>query len=575
MTAALLIERFASVTDESDALADVRRFILDLAVRGKLAEQHAADESAAVVLERARKQCGQEGAERNGARGQPERPAEPRSYPYSAPNGWEWCLLGDIAQYGVAARVNSNADITDETWVLDLEDIEKESSRLIERRQSRERPFRSAKTKFEQGDVLFGKLRPYLNKVMVADQNGVCSSEIVPIRVCDGIVPEYLRIVLKSPLTMKRVDSLMYGMKMPRLGTGDARALPVPLPPVSEQHRIVAKVEELMALCDELQTAQVARDDRRDRFTRSSFQRLTQRRNAAEAPSQEDARFVLANMQRLISRPSDVALLRQTILRLALRGQLVPQDPREEPASELLASVRERRSGMLANGYPNAGEASSQLLKQHKQVAPKGLWRLPAGWQWTTLMQCSALTVDCHNKTAPYTSTGVLLLRTTNIRDGAINFKDARYVDEATYARWSSRCTPEPGDFLITREAPMGEVCIIPAGLRVCMGQRMMLLRLVPDTIEPAFMLMSLRDPDLMERVQDRPVGATVQHLRVGGVETLLVAVPPRAEQRRIVAKVDELMAICATLEAELLGAAEGKRHLLRSLLCEALGAAA
>jgi type I restriction enzyme S subunit len=93
--------------------------------------------------------------------------------------------------------------------------------------------------------------------------------------------------------------------------------------------------------------------------------------------------------------------------------------------------------------------------------------------------------------------------------------------------------------------------------MKVCMGQRMMLIRLLPDTIDRKFMLYSLRDPQLMSRVQDKPVGATVQHLRVGGVETLLVAVPPKNEQHRIVAKVDELMAVCDALAARLGAARE------------------
>jgi type I restriction enzyme, S subunit len=130
---------------------------------------------------------------------------------------------------------------------------------------------------------------------------------------------------------------------------------------------------------------------------------------------------------------------------------------------------------------------------------------------------------------------------------------------------------PEPGDILITREAPMGEVCLIPPGERICLGQRMMLTRLVPDTIDPDFMIYSLRDPKLMDRVQDKPIGATVQHLRVGGVETLLVPLPPLPEQRRIVAKVAELMALCDRLEASLVAAADTRRRLLDALLAEAL----
>jgi type I restriction enzyme S subunit len=152
-----------------------------------------------------------------------------------------------------------------------------------------------------------------------------------------------------------------------------------------------------------------------------------------------------------------------------------------------------------------------------------------------------------------------------------MNLNDQKFVDQNTYETWSARCKPEAGDILITREAPMGEVCLIPQGEKICLGQRMMLARLVPNTIDPDFMLYSLRDPNLMGRVQDKPIGATVQHLRVGGVETLLIPLPPVAEQKRIVAKVDALMAICDQLEASLEAAKRNRAGLLGALLQEAL----
>lgn len=155
-----------------------------------------------------------------------------------------------------------------------------------------------------------------------------------------------------------------------------------------------------------------------------------------------------------------------------------------------------------------------------------------------------------------------------------MNQNDQKYVDQKTYEAWSARCTPEPGDILITREAPMGEVCLIPVNERICLGQRMMLARLVPDTIDGDFMIYSLRDPKLMDRVQDKPLGATVQHLRVGGVETLLVPLPPLAEQHRIVAKVNALMALCDALEQSLTAATTARTRLLEATLAEALAPA-
>ncbi len=102
---------------------------------------------------------------------------------------------------------------------------------------------------------------------------------------------------------------------------------------------------------------------------------------------------------------------------------------------------------------------------------------LPQSWLEVSALDACLIVVDCHNKTAPYKSSGIKLIRTSNIRNGQIDLTNVKYIDEPTYEYWSKRCKPEPGDIIFTREAPMGEVGIIPPGEKICMGQRMMLLR--------------------------------------------------------------------------------------------------
>ena len=247
-----LLQHFDRISDAPDAIPRLRRFILDLAVRGKLVEQDPRDEPASELLKRIHAERARHSNEGSIRKNRAVIQDVPDDMPFELPQSWVWASLGQVSQYGLPDKVDSNKMISGNTWVLDLEDIEKDTSRLIERVSSSARPFQSSKTRFKQGDVLFGKLRPYLNKVLVADSDGVCTTEIVPVRGFGDIAPEYIRLVLKSPLTMKRIDRLMYGMKMPRLGTDDAMRLDFPLPPLAEQQRIVAKVDELMALCDKL-----------------------------------------------------------------------------------------------------------------------------------------------------------------------------------------------------------------------------------------------------------------------------------------------------------------------------------
>ncbi|MHB1525546.1 MAG: restriction endonuclease subunit S [Candidatus Dormibacteria bacterium] len=324
-----------------------------------------------------------------------------------------------------------------------------------------------------------------------------------------------------------------------------------------------------MALCDQLEAEQKERELHRDALRSVSLHRLTA--TPAEGDTTRNVNFFLKRSERLITRPEHVTALLHCVLALAVRGQLLPQDTNDESARGLLRRISSERHEMLAQGFPNRAEANNQQKKQREQRVPTRLPALPDGWEWATLMQCSALVVDCRNKTVPYTSPGVTLLRTTNVRNGRIVLEDHRFVSEETYLRWSSRYQPQPGDIVITREAPMGEVAPIPTGLRVCLGQRLMLVRLVRETVDGAFLVYSLRDSELLQRVQDKPIGALVQHLRVGGIESLLVPLPPLAEQRRIVAKVDKLMALCDELEAALASAWLEQGRLLQALISETL----
>ena len=136
----------------------------------------------------------------------------------------------------------------------------------------------------------------------------------------------------------------------------------------------------------------------------------------------------------------------------------------------------------------------------------------------------------CHNKTAPFKSAGIPLVRTTNIKSGRLLLDETKFVSPETYAFWSRRCPPLPGDVLFTREAPMGECAVIPQGVKLCMGQRVMLLRVVPDTLEAHFVSFVIQSPGFQQSLDGNSVGSGVKHLRVGDVENPFIPVPPLAE---------------------------------------------
>lgn len=165
------------------------------------------------------------------------------------PEGWAETQLGNVVEYGKAAK-RTLSDVKQETWVLELEDIEKDSSKLLGKTRAHQRPFKSTKNSFQKGDVLYGKLRPYLNKIIVADEDGVCTTEIIPINAEPFCFNKYIFYWLKSSSFLHYVDEVSYGVNMPRLGTADGLKAPLRLAPLAEQKIIAEKLDTLLAQVD-------------------------------------------------------------------------------------------------------------------------------------------------------------------------------------------------------------------------------------------------------------------------------------------------------------------------------------
>ncbi len=238
MTRATFFKHFELLADQPDAVVKLRELVLQLAIRGQIVEQIAAEQKDGGWQKFLKSVDGKDGGV--------ELP------PFEISKDWRWVRLDDVADYSAARKVEPS-EISDKAWVLDLEEIEKDTGRLLRVTTFKEKQSSSNKAEFLPGDVLYGKLRPYLNKVLVAPKAGFCTTEIVPIRSRGMIVPTYLCLFLRSPHFVAYTNSKSYGMKMPRLGTEDAVQAWIAVPPPAEQRRIVAKVDELMALCDTLE----------------------------------------------------------------------------------------------------------------------------------------------------------------------------------------------------------------------------------------------------------------------------------------------------------------------------------
>ena len=242
----------------------LKKSILQEAVQGKLVPQDPSDEPAEALLERIRAEKQRLIKEGKIKKDKHESVIFRRDnshyekldgvercideeLPFEIPGNWCWARLGSISSYAETKQKINAANADSDIWGLDLEDIEK-GGRLIERKTVGERKAIGDKTVFSKGDILYSKLRPYLLKILVAPECGICTPEIVPFQMYGGIVSEYIVNYLRSPYVDNLINSITYGVKMPRVGTETMTTLFVPIPPLAEQQRIVQRIEELLPL---------------------------------------------------------------------------------------------------------------------------------------------------------------------------------------------------------------------------------------------------------------------------------------------------------------------------------------
>ena len=210
--------------------------ILDLAVHGKLVSQDPMDEPAINLLRRINPAF---------------QPAHNLHYAGDLPKGWCLTHLNEVAVYGDTSNIDVSS-INPDSWILELEDLEKDTARILAMKTKADCEVSGVRHSFRKGQILYSKLRTYLNKVLIAPDDGFCTTEIVPITTRKAILPDYLLMVMRSPFFLEYTASCGYGVKMPRLGTSDAKKAIIPLPPLTEQARIVEKISELMTVISSL-----------------------------------------------------------------------------------------------------------------------------------------------------------------------------------------------------------------------------------------------------------------------------------------------------------------------------------
>jgi len=570
MNAQRLLQHFSRIAEAPDAVPRLRRFILDLAVRGKLAKQDPKDEPASELLKRIEEDVGNRRP--SSAISEPrtaiEIPIE--SLPFDVPDSWRWARLIRISEvsYGFAfesSRFNSRKIGMPLIRIRDISGMDAEAYY--------EGDFDQAYI-VRKGDYLVGMDGDF-NVRKWKGPDALLNQRVMRVKNWRAeLAADFLTIPLQMILDHLHTTTSQTTVK--HLSAKQANGIYLPLPPLAEQNRIVAKVDELMALCDCLEAAQVERESRRDRLVAASIHRLN---NGADAESfREHARFYLRHLPRLTIRPEHIQQLRQTILNLAARGQLVPQDPNDEPASELLKQIQAENARLVKEG----------TIKRLQPVLPIDVAEIssavPDGWQWVRVSDL--LLGDSQNgysKKPDDALDGIPILRIsagTVRKDGIVAEEEHKLIGGVS-ATQQEQYQLQPGDLLACRfngnRRFVGRLSLYLGylGIKPIYPDKLIRLRLLSQFVLPG-LVRCFTESSAIRRDIESYCATTVGNwgISASNLKDVKIPLPPIAEQHRIVAKVDELMALCDHLEAQLCTTEADSRRLLEAVLHEAVAPA-
>ena len=424
--------------------------------------------------------------------------------PFDIPESWEWVRLGTISTYAETKKKINAQDADPNLWGLDLEDIEK-GGQLISQKTVGERKAVGDKTIFKCGDILYSKLRPYLLKILVAPNNGICTPEIVPFNLYGKVNAYYIVEFLKSPYVDQVINSVTYGVKMPRVGTETMTSLLVPLPPISEQARIITKLRCVLPKVQSYNTAY------------EKGEKLT-----TEFPIQ----------------------LKKSILQYAVQGKLVPQDPADEPASALLERIRAEKEQLIKEGKIKRDKHESVIFRRDNSYYEKvdGIERciddelpfeIPESWEWVRFFSVVEIAT---NLVSPERYFDYMHIAPDNIEKLTGTLLDCRTVAQDKVS--SPNHLFFKGQILYSKIRPLLRKAVIAPFDGLCSADMYPLKTPINKEYLLRYILSDSFNAQVATAMSSR---VKMPKINQAELSKVLIPVPPIQEQNRIVNKIKEL----------------------------------
>ncbi len=552
-------DNFEILADAPNGVQKLRELILQLAVRGKLVAQDEKDEPASVLMENIKVERERLNKEKKIKKIEPMPPIDFDEIQYSIPKSWQWVHLGEIGQVvGGGTPDTKNPDYFTEkgiSWLTpaDLYGLKDKYIGRGRRDLSESGLKDSSAQLMPAGTVLFSSRAP-IGYVAIA------KNELATNQGFKSLIPyivemnEYIYYFLKK--AGKEIDECASGTTFKEIPGKDFVKVKIPLPPLAEQHRIVAKVDQLMSLCDDLEARQQKKRETRAHLNSAALDRLL----AAPGEFAEGWRRIYDNFDLLYDAPENVGALRQAILQLAVMGKLVEQDERDEPASVLLEKIKAEKELLVKE---------KKIKKAETLVEPSEVpFELPKGWNWVSLGNAMLKITDgTHNSPPNYETGDFKYVTAKNIKNKGIDLTNITYITTAVHNEIYSRYDPEPGDILYIKDgATTGIATINDITEPFSMLSSVALLK-TPTEIYNRYLLYILRSPYFYSMVRDDMSGVAITRVTLTKLNKALIPLAPLAEQRRIVARVDQLMSLCDELEVALMRSQADSERLIEAVV--------
>lgn len=521
--------RSAANTVSVFGIKKLRQLILQLAVRGKLVKQDRNEEPAIELLRRIHEEKIKLIAEGKVKKEKPLLPISNKEKLFNIPSGWEWVRLVDIIKISSGDGLTSdqmnksgNIPVFGGNGITGYHNLPNVTKRTL----------------------VIGRVGYYCGSIHITpNPSWVTDNAFITEFSEDNISLEFLYYLLQIT-NLKEHDS---ATAQPVISGKKIYPIVVALPPNAEQLRIVAKVKELMALCDQLETEHNNAVESHEKLVSHLLSTLTQSQSPEDF--NENWQRIAAHFDILFTTEFSIDSLKKSLLQLAIRGKIVPQDTNNEPVSSLLKRIDAEKTKLIAEGKIKKFKFLPPLRDEEK------IFDLPQGWAWCRLQDITKLITDGkHGDCSDLTDSGYYFLSAKNIQNGRLLYENARQIVPKEFQEVHQRTALEPGDIcMVNTGATVGKMAVAPDNAftsRTTFQKSVAVIKIIQPHIDRNYItyFLTAEAPNLLKKSG----GSAINNLLLGDLKMLPVPLPPTREQTAIVKKIDELLILCDQLKTNI-----------------------